>query len=79
LYHRAIAELAKTGVNFSPIRLNIDSLDSLLEGLHTMMKRKALWALLAAAMTVVSTGIVSAQSTMAVPRVGMLGEFKRNR
>lgn len=73
LYHRVIAELAKTGVNFSPIRLNIDSLDSLLEGLHTMMKRKALWALLAAGMTVVSTGIVSAQSTIAAPRVGMLG------
>ena len=32
--------------------------------------RKALWALLAAGMTVVSTGIVSAQSTMAAPRVG---------
>jgi hypothetical protein len=42
-----------------------------------MMKRKALWALLAAGMTVVSTGIVSAQSTMAAPRVGMLGEFKK--
>jgi hypothetical protein len=33
-----------------------------LEGLHTMIKRKVLWALLTAGMTVVSTGIVSAQS-----------------
>jgi hypothetical protein len=40
-----------------------------------MMKRKAFWALLAVGMTVVSTGVVSAQSTL--PRVGMLGEFKK--
>jgi hypothetical protein len=33
-----------------------------LEGLHTMMKRKVLWALLTAGMAVVSTGIVNAQS-----------------
>jgi hypothetical protein len=33
-----------------------------LEGLHTMMKRKVLWALLAAGMAVVSTGTVSAQA-----------------
>jgi hypothetical protein len=33
-----------------------------LEGLYTMMKRKVLWALLAAGMAVVSTGVVSAQS-----------------
>jgi hypothetical protein len=39
-----------------------------------MMKRKAFWAMLAVWMTVVSTGIASAQST--VPGVGMLGEFK---
>jgi hypothetical protein len=44
-------------------------------GFHTMMKRKALRALLAVGMAVVSTGILSAQST--VPRVGMLGEFKK--
>jgi len=31
-----------------------------LEGLHTMMKRKVLWALLAAGMAVVSTGVASA-------------------
>jgi len=42
-----------------------------------MMKRKAFWALLAAGMTVVSTGIISAQSTTALPRVGMLWEFKK--
>jgi len=66
------------------------------------MKRKAFWALLAAGMTVVSTGVVSAQwtdgetlktmisgaagsrvamsspeSTAALSRVGMLGEFKK--
>jgi len=66
------------------------------------MKRKAFWASLAAGMTVVSTGVVSAQwtdgetlkkmisgaagsrvamsspeSTAALPRVGMLGEFKK--
>jgi hypothetical protein len=40
-----------------------------------MMKRKALRALLAFGIAVVSTGILSAQST--VPRVGMLGEFKK--
>jgi hypothetical protein len=42
-----------------------------------MMKRKAFWVLLAAGMTVVSSGVVNAQSTMAFPRVGMLGEFKQ--
>ena len=42
-----------------------------------MIKRKAFWALLAAGMTVVSTGIVSAQSTTILPRVGMLWEFKK--
>src|SRR6266478_4940492 len=44
-----------------------------LEGLHTMMKRKVLWALLAAGMAVVSTGVASAQSTTALPTVGLLG------
>jgi hypothetical protein len=39
-----------------------------------MMKRIALWALLAVGMTVVLTGTVSAQSFL--PNVGMLGEFK---
>jgi hypothetical protein len=33
-----------------------------LEGLHTMMKRKVLWALLTAGMAFVSTGSVNAQS-----------------
>jgi len=38
-----------------------------------MMKRKVLWALLAAGMAVVSTGFASAQSTTALPTVGLLG------
>ena len=38
-----------------------------------MMKRKAFWVLVAAGMTVVSTGVVNAQ---AMPKVGLLGEFK---
>ena len=40
-----------------------------------MMKRKVLWALLAAGMAVVSTGVVSAQST--IPSFGMIGEFQK--
>jgi hypothetical protein len=48
---------------------------SFIEGLHTMIKRKAFWALLTAGMVVVSTGIVSAQSTAALPKVGLLGVF----
>ena len=44
-----------------------------IEGLHTMMKRKVLWALLAAGMAVVLTGVASAQSTTALPTVGLLG------
>jgi hypothetical protein len=39
------------------------------------MKKKTFWALLAVGIAVVSTGVVSAQST--VPSVGMLGEFKQ--
>jgi hypothetical protein len=39
-----------------------------------MIKRKAFWALLTAGMVVVSTGIVSAQST-ALPKVSLLGVF----
>jgi hypothetical protein len=42
-----------------------------------MMKRKAFWILLTAGMTVVSTGVVNAQSTTALSRVGMFGEFKK--
>ena len=42
-----------------------------------MMKRKAFWVLPAAGMTVVSTGVVNAQSTTTLPRVGMLGDFKK--
>ena len=38
-----------------------------------MMKRKVLWALLAAGMAVVSTGVASAQSTTTLPTVGLLG------
>jgi hypothetical protein len=40
-----------------------------------MMKRNALWALLAVGMTVVSTGVVNAQWLL--PKVGFLGEFKK--
>jgi hypothetical protein len=46
-----------------------------IEGLLTMMKRKAFWAMLAVGMTVVLTGVTNAQSIP--PRVGMLGEFKK--
>jgi hypothetical protein len=46
-----------------------------MEGLHTMMKRNALWALLAVGVTVVSTGVVNAQWLL--PKVGFLGEFKK--
>ena len=38
-----------------------------------MIRRKAFWALLTAWMVVVSTGIVNAQSTTALPRIGLLG------
>ena len=54
-----------------------------LEGFHTMIKLSSSWALLTAGMTVlVSTGVVNAQwtdqeSTTTLPRVGMLGEFKK--
>ena len=44
-----------------------------IKGLHTMIKRNALWALLAVGMAVVSTGVASAQSTTALPTVGLLG------
>jgi hypothetical protein len=46
-----------------------------LEGLHTMMKRKVLWALLTAGMTVVSAGVVNAQWN--VSKEGFLGEFRK--
>ena len=42
-----------------------------------MMKRNALWALLAVGMTVVSTGVVNAQSITILPRIGLLGEFTK--
>jgi hypothetical protein len=40
-----------------------------------MMKRRAFWALLAVGMTIVSTGVVNAQST--ISSVGLLGEFQK--
>jgi hypothetical protein len=40
-----------------------------------MMKRNALWALLAVGMTVVSTGVVNAQWLL--PKVGFLEEFRK--
>jgi hypothetical protein len=43
-----------------------------LEGLHTMITRKAFWTLLAA-LAAVSTGMVGAQSTTALSRIGLLG------
>jgi hypothetical protein len=46
-----------------------------IEGLHTMTKRNAFWALLAVGMTVVLTDVVSAQSI--VPNFGLLGEFRK--
>jgi len=46
-----------------------------IEGLHSMMKRNALWALLAVGMAVVSTGVVNAQWLL--PKVGLLGEFRK--
>src|SRR5438132_1222235 len=46
-----------------------------IKGLHTMMKRNALWALLAVGMAVVSTGVVNAQWLL--PKVGLLGEFRK--
>jgi hypothetical protein len=42
-----------------------------------MMKKKFFWALLALGTTFLSTGVVSAQSTTALPTVGLLGEFKK--
>jgi hypothetical protein len=42
-----------------------------------MMKTKAFRVLLTAGMAVVSTCVVSAQSTMTLPTVGLLGEFTK--
>jgi hypothetical protein len=41
------------------------------------MKKKAFCVLLTAGMAVVSTCVVSAQSTMTLPTVGLLGEFTK--
>src|ERR1700730_709226 len=46
-----------------------------IKGLHTMMKRNTLWALLAVGMTIVSTGVVNAQWYL--PKVGFLEEFRK--
>jgi hypothetical protein len=38
-----------------------------------MIKKKAFWAMLAVGMTIVTSGVVSAQSATALARVGLLG------
>ncbi len=60
-----------TGV-VPPIKTQIE-----IKVLPMTMKKKVFWALLAVGTTFLATGVVSAQSTTALDKVGLLGEFKK--